>query len=81
MIQDWAAGFLCGSIKEKEADQRHMQIGGCEELGVGGGWMDVGEEAFRGVAICCFCCPGGKRRLLKPFCPLNWNQVQSDLCA
>lgn len=36
------------------------QVGGglmSEELGVVGGWTYVGEEAFRGVAICCFCCP------------------------
>lgn len=46
-------------MEEKEGDQENKWVGGLmsEELGVGGGWTYVGEEAFRGVAICCFCCP------------------------
>lgn len=59
MIRIGLAGLFEATVWRKKRGIRKTSGGDLmsEELGVGGGWTDVGEEAFRGVAICCFCCP------------------------
>lgn len=42
--------------------------------------MDVGEEAFRGVAICCFCCPAVKTVGSYSQAP-SFELEQSDFCV